>query len=304
MMRIRIHAAVAVIVCLLLPAAAAAQNREHLQLTADLRMVQEQVSQLQLTVNQLAEALKTTNARLDGQAEANTKGFANEQVLINQMATTVNTIREKLDDNMTRVSQVTQEVSSIREGLQMLTNQINSLVSLLQPPPDPTAAAAGEAPSPPSSGGGDASGAAAAQPAATPPLGNVSLPESPSYIYSQALGDYYAARYDSAIEGFRELLQKFPDAADAANAQFQIGESYYALKRWRDAIPEYAKVISTYPQSEHLAEAYYMQGVCYLALNQRTNAQKMFETVIKQYPDSTQALMAQQTLQGMGTPKR
>ena len=56
-------------VCLaLLPALAtpaAAQNREHLQLAAELRMLQEQNQQLSLALNQLAETLKAVNSRLD-----------------------------------------------------------------------------------------------------------------------------------------------------------------------------------------------------------------------------------------------
>ena len=51
-------------------APAAAQNREHQQMFADLRMLQEQVQQLRLTVNTLAEAVKTIATKQDEQANA------------------------------------------------------------------------------------------------------------------------------------------------------------------------------------------------------------------------------------------
>ena len=51
------------------PSPATAQNREHQQMTADVRMLQEQTQQLAITlaaVNQaLAESLEAINARLD-----------------------------------------------------------------------------------------------------------------------------------------------------------------------------------------------------------------------------------------------
>ena len=45
-----------------IPASAAAQNRAETQLLLELRALQEQVQKMQLTVNQLAEKLKTTDS--------------------------------------------------------------------------------------------------------------------------------------------------------------------------------------------------------------------------------------------------
>lgn len=92
-----------------------------------------QASRLQLATNQLSEQLKVVNGRLDQSADANVKTFANQQLLINQIAANLTTGREKLDDNTVRVSQLTQEFSAVRDGLRMLTDHGLS-VSLLQPP--------------------------------------------------------------------------------------------------------------------------------------------------------------------------
>jgi tol-pal system protein YbgF len=282
----------------LLPALATAQNREHLQLTADLRMVQEQVSRLQLTVNQLAEQVKATDARVDAQASANVKAFADQQLLVNQISANLNTVREKLDDNTVRVSQLTQEMSAIRDGVRMLADQINTLVGLLQPPsaaavtPDGAAPAGAGASRPPAEGD-DAPAASAA----APPVNAVNLPASPGRIFQQAYGDYMSGRYDNAIEGFREVIAKYPTAPDAANAQFSIADSYYQQGKCREAIVEYQKLVTNYKTSEHMAEAYNMQGVCYQDLGQRANAQKMFELVVREYPGTTSALLAKQRLQ-------
>ena len=44
---------------------AAGQNREHQQMSAELRMLQEQTQQLALTLAQIGDALKALNTRMD-----------------------------------------------------------------------------------------------------------------------------------------------------------------------------------------------------------------------------------------------
>jgi tol-pal system protein YbgF len=298
-MRMRRYAFALTLALLAWPAAGRAQNREHLQLTADLRMLQEQVSRLQLTTNQLAEQITATNKRLDDLSDASVKQFANQKVALDQALTTLNTLREKMQESDVRASQLTQEVTTIRDNLRALANQINALVGLLQP------GQTNAAPSTPDAGGNAGAttpSTAAAQPsgAASDPLRPVSLQPSASEIYARATNDYMSAnRLDLAIEGFREVIQKYPDAPEAANAQFQIGEALYQQGKFREAIPEYQKLIATYKSSPRLAEAYYAQGVCYQALSQTANAKNAFETVKRLFPGSMQAMMADQKLQNL-----
>lgn len=271
---------------LLLPAPRLlAQNRQDIQMLADLRMLQEQVSRLQLATNQLSEQLKVVNGRLDQSADANVKTFANQQLLINQIAANLTTVREKLDDNTVRVSQLTQEFSAVRDGLRMLTDQLNSLVSLLQPPAAPAVPGATGAPT-----------------TSTPStsVGPVSLPSSPGSLYTRANADYLSARYDLAIEGFQELIKAFPDSPMAAGAQLKIGESYYQKKMCREAIPEFQKVMTTYRTSDSVPDALLLLGFCQADLGRRVEARQAYEQLIKQYPESTQAISAGMRLDAMG----
>jgi tol-pal system protein YbgF len=292
------HSLIILVFLLLAPAAARGQNREHLQMAADLQMLEERVNRLQLSVNRLDEGLDATNKRVDAAAAASVKGFADQQLLINQLAATLTTVRERLDDNSVRVSQLSQEFMAIREGVRRLTEQINTLVGLLQPPVAPGATPAADA----TPGTSTAPGGPGSEPdgqtaqALTP----VVLPQSASYVYKQAFGDYMAQRYESAIEGFREVIRDYPDAPDAATAQFQIGEAYYQNKDCRSAIPEFRKFVETYKDSERRPDGLYDLGLCYVDLKQLTNAQRAFEQVIREHPDSTAAMMATQRLQGMG----
>ncbi len=278
--------ALALVMCL--PAVAAAQNREHLQMTADLRILEEKLSRAQLASNQLTDQLKALAKRIDDQASVSQKQAADIQLLINNLSTTVNTVREKLDDNTVRVSQLTQELPAMRSGLSMLAEQLNTLVGLLQPPMNPT--------NPDSS-----SGSGATTPGGG--LAAVRIPESPTYIFDNAKADYISNRLDSAIDGFREYLEKYPTANNASEAQFWIGQSYYQKGLFKDALTAYGKLISTYKGAPEVPDAYYQQGLCYLDLGQRAEARKTFELIVKQFPNSTQALLAAQKL-AAPTPAR
>jgi tol-pal system protein YbgF len=277
-MRLRYFLLVTVLV--LLPGAAPAQNREHLQMTADLMMLQEHVSQLQLTVNKLIEQVAANDASINETRASSQKTFADQKILIDQIAGTLSTMREKLDDNTTRVSQLTQEFSQVREGLRLLTDQINTLVTILQPPVNPD----------------DPDAPAGAPAGTTGGLGTVTIPESPAEYLTQAKNHYFASRWELAIEAFEEIVEKFPGTPQAAEAQLQLGRAYYQQGQYREAVPEYQAVIDDHPQSELLPEAYLELGLCYEALNQRANARKMFDQVIKLFPESQQAIQAQQRL--------
>jgi tol-pal system protein YbgF len=299
-MKMRTPLTIVAFVALLWPSAAAGQNREHLQMNADLRILQETVNRLQVSVNRLDAQLAETNKRLDAATAASVKGFADQQLIINQMTSTIATIRERLDDNSVRVSQLSQEFTAVREGVRRLTEQINALVGLLAPPVDGGAPAA-SATRPAPGSAAPATGSTASEAAtARPPLDPVVLPQSAAYIYQQAMGDYMSQRYDSAIEGFREVISDHPDSPTAADAQFQIGLAYESMKDCRRALPEFQKFVDSYPNSDRRHEGLYMIGYCYFDLGQREEAQRAFQQVIREYPNEISAIQAQQRLQGMG----
>src|SRR6266853_1439263 len=108
----------ALILSLLFAAPASAANKEHQQLMADLRMLQEQSQLLQNMLGTLADALKAVNARLDQQAEATRKTVADEKLLIDALTKDLGIVREKVDDNNVRVGSLAQEVDALRQIVQ------------------------------------------------------------------------------------------------------------------------------------------------------------------------------------------
>ena len=90
---------------------------------ADLRMLQEQTQLLQNLIGSVTEALKAVNTRLDQQAEATRKAFADQKLVIDNLTNDVRVIREKLDDNNVRIGSLTQEVDALRQSMQQAASR-------------------------------------------------------------------------------------------------------------------------------------------------------------------------------------
>src|SRR6476619_6078168 len=97
------------------PTLASAANKEHAQLLAEIRIIQEQQAQLQQLIGGLSETLKAMNTRLDGDADVARKAFADEKLLVSGVADTVRVLREKADDTNVRLSTMTQEMQALRQ---------------------------------------------------------------------------------------------------------------------------------------------------------------------------------------------
>ena len=81
-------------------------------------MQQEQTQQMQSLLGQLGETLKVVSQRLDEQAKANVKAFADQKLVIDALQRDLRVLREKVDDSNTRLGSVSQEVEALRQGLQ------------------------------------------------------------------------------------------------------------------------------------------------------------------------------------------
>ena len=252
------------------PSVAGAANKEHQQLMAEIRMLQEQQQQLQQMLGGLADTLKVMTSRIDSEADATRKAFADQKLLVSGVGDTVRVLREKADDTNVRLSTMTQELQALRQTVASM--------------PSPSGA--------PATTNDPAAGDPAA-PAGAPGASNI----SPTRMYDQSYADYAAGQFDLAVDGFQAFIRTFPTSPKAAEAQLYIGYSLYNAGRNTEAIAALQKVISDYPQSGSVSSAYYKLGLTYEALKQPDNARKAFETVVQKYPNSSDGVMAQQALE-------
>ncbi|MBA2302887.1 MAG: tetratricopeptide repeat protein [Acidobacteria bacterium] len=271
----KLRALVVITAALLAATPAAAADKTHQQLMAEIRMLQEQQAQLQQMLRGLADTLRTMTAKIDEQTGSMRKGFADQRLVADNIAEGVRILREKADDTNVRLSTMTQEMESMRAAMQSMPAPS---VGVPPAPGDPTQPPSGNLPS--------------------TPTGSSSV--SPQKAYDAAFNDYTGGQYDLAIAGFEFYIKSFPTSPRADDAQLNIGNSYFAMGSFKEAVVALQRVISEYPQSDSAAQAYYKLGQSYEALKQVELARRAYETLIKSYPnDVGPAQLAKQRLDSL-----
>jgi tol-pal system protein YbgF len=284
-------------VSLAVPAHAA--NREHQQLMADIRMLQEQNQQLQLVLATLGDTLKTLNAKLDDQASTSRKQFADQKLLIDNVNSDLRVVRERLDENSKSVGTIGQELSSLREAVNTLPSQLAPPAPAMVPGPNGTMVPAptGTTAVP----GSTTTAAAPATPAApSGPAGGL----SPQRMFDTAQADYAAGQWSLAISGFEQFIRSFASSDRADDAQFYIGESFQLDGKFKEAVAAYEKVIADYPSGDRVPQALYKRGVALSLLGENDRARESFQQVIRNYPQSEVAVLAKQVLDGLNRRPR
>jgi tol-pal system protein YbgF len=265
------------------PATPAAADREHQQLMADLRMLQEQTQQLQALMNGLGEALKAVNAKLEDQTTLERKAFADAKVQMDAISGDIRVVREKVDETNVRLGSISQELESVRQAIP----EPGAVVQIPQPITDPSA--------PPVPGSQTSTTASA------PPV-NPGI--QPQRLWASSYGDYAAGNYSLAVQGFQSYLAYFPKSPQAHEAQLLIGESLFLEKKDAEAVTAYDRVIAAYPRSASVPQAYYKRGEALARLGERDRARESYETLIKEYPNSDAANLAKQRLDNLNRPAK
>jgi len=275
--------ALALVYAALTPATPAAADREHQQIMADLRILQEQTLQLQALMNGLGEALKAVNSRLDDQTSLERKAFADGKVQMDAVSGDLRVVREKIDETNVRLGSISQELESLRQAI-----------------PEPGAVPA----APPTTdvtipGAPTATGQVTGSPQPAPVN-----PGSPQRAFQSSYSDYASGNYSIAVLGFETYLKNFPKSAEAHQAQLYIGESLFLDKKDTDAVTAYDRVIANYPRSASVPQAYYKRGQALERLGERDRARESYETVMKEFPNSDQANLAKQRLDNLNRPAK
>lgn len=140
---------------------------------------------------------------------------------------------------------------------------------------------------PTASAGGDPAAAAAK------PTGD---PAKETQDYEAALNQFKAAKYKEAAAGFGAFVQKYPDSQLAPNAQYWLGNAWYAQRDCKKAIEAQSIVTTKYADSPKAPDAWLAIATCQQELGNPTGVKRSLETVISKYPTSPAADTAQQRL--------
>ena len=113
-------------------------------------------------------------------------------------------------------------------------------------------------------------------------------------IYTLARQKLDAGQIPRARELLQDFLARFPKDELAPNAQYWLGETYYAEKKWNDAIVEFQKVIKDFKGSDKVPDALVKIGISFQAQGDCQNALLFFEETLQAHKSAPAAKVARE----------
>src|SRR5258708_4593039 len=113
-------------------------------------------------------------------------------------------------------------------------------------------------------------------------------------IYTLARQKLDAGQTARARELLQDFLARHPKDELAPNAQYWLGETYYAEKRWNDAIVEFQKVLKEHKTSDKVPDALLKIGMAFPAHGDCQNAALFYDEVTQGHRNSPAAKTAKE----------
>jgi tol-pal system protein YbgF len=117
---------------------------------------------------------------------------------------------------------------------------------------------------------------------------------NPEQEYNAALATFRSREHGQAVLDFIDFIAKYPKHTLAGNAQYWIGEAYWAQRDYRQALVEFDKVSEYGPAKA--PDALVKIGLCHVRLRDVPRAQQAWQRVLREYPKSEAAILAQSLL--------
>ncbi len=217
----------------------------------------------------------------------------------------------KVDDLATEIRALEEQVLATQRRLDELFSEVRALRR--------TAPAGWAAAPPAATPGGTAGGAAGASPSATGEVpgetaaggsgetaaragttGPETPEESPVDVFNRAYADFSQGHYELALAGFQRVLQLDPNGPLSDDAQYWIGETYYAMQKYPEAAAAFDHLISAWPRSDHLRAAHLKKGLALFEGRRTTEGAIELQELIETWPGSDEARIAEDYLKRKG----
>jgi len=118
------------------------------------------------------------------------------------------------------------------------------------------------------------------------------LPENADEFFALCQDTFKKNLTRKARAIYREFVKRFPTHEKADDAQFMVGECYFAEARFEDAVIAYKQVYDNYQQGDRYREAVLRIGLSYVRANACKKALKIYDFAAKTFrktPEGDQA---------------
>ncbi len=119
-------------------------------------------------------------------------------------------------------------------------------------------------------------------------------------LYEAGLEQLDLGNSATARRAFTMVVDSFPDAPIAADAQRQIGETFAGAGDFDAALRAFEAVVERYQNSDAAPRALYRAGVIAQERGQIDRAREYFRRLVAAYPNSDAARAAEQALERIG----
>lgn len=114
--------------------------------------------------------------------------------------------------------------------------------------------------------------------------------------YDTAMDLFKSGDYKAAANALQDFVRRYPDSAFAANAQYWLGNTYYAQRDYKNAIAAQEAVVSNYGNSTKVPDAMLNIASNYIELKDNKKAKKILQQLVSKYPDTSAAATAKDRL--------
>jgi tol-pal system protein YbgF len=295
---------------MLSPTPANAVSREIVELQQQISQVLQQQQDLRSAVDTNSATLKTlVQQSLDGVNQLNSQMGSMQKVVqevqantgssISSVTQTTQGLSDNLQEVQARVGKLSQQMTDVQNLLQSIDAKVSGGVpaSGASGAPGASPGAYNQGAAPPTSNpppGGPGPGASnLPAPSGLPPV-------SADTLYQNALRDFTGGHYDLARQEFSDYIKNFPSNDLASNAQFYLGEIFFAQNDFKNAITSYDTVLTNYPHSFKLASALYQKAMSELELGLKASGIRDLREVERRFPGSDESRRSQAKLREMG----
>ena len=225
---------------------------------------------------------------------------ASYEVRLSDFDTQLRTITGQLEEVRHEVQQVSDRLDRLSQDYEYRLEQLEGKNPGAQASGSQANAAGGALPpgAPATPGTAPQNGAAAQQ---TANIDQTLPADDPAAMYNSALGRLRQENYKDAADAFQSFLTKYPDSELAANAQYWLGEAYYAQQDYTGAARAFLVAYQKYPKSNKASGALLKLGISLGELNQKQDACAALREFGQKYPnaspvESSRAAKAKQDL--------
>jgi TolA-binding protein len=257
-------------------------SKEIMELQRDVALLQDQVRNLQSTLDQKVAAIQAlTQQTLDSVNRANTtvaimQSSFNETMKQQQQSLNgpVANVGQKLDAMSDDFRAVRESVLDMNTRMGKLDAKIADLENLINTVRAPAAA-------PPSSGAAPGDSNSSLGPGGAAPA--AAACGQAGTLYTGAYSDKLAGKYDIAFQEFSDYLKCFSTTDLAPNAQYYLADIYYMKADYANALMAFDAVLEKFANNPKTPDARYMKAMCLVKLGKNDSAAREFRDIYALY---------------------